>query len=543
MKFIKKLKSIFTRIKYILFLDKFTRDYIEFNKKKFPEIENSKVNGEVLVDLFEWKPFVFFWSILSNYLCKKKNLKIKFFYLPLYENIFEKYFFFKRPLVKIYNSFGAKLAFTSCGKKLTNDEKLYFEKEFKKFKSKEELLKYKYNGMLMGDLIYDSAIRSFQLPSLDIKDLKLKEKFLEAHLYYKIISKYLDNNNVKFLIPSDCVYNQYGIITRLCDERDIEVLILYNLGRGMTDFKLTRYNSKIKSNRNPYNSYKKDFNNKFKDEKKRKEVLAIGKKLILNRVKGKNKKGIQYLNSNPFINNKFAKNNLFEKNSFQVAIILHNFFDAPHKYRNLHYFDYLDWATDTINILDKKKINTYIKFHPINIGKSADDIAFRKIEKQIQRKQNFKILDKNTSYADLIKNNLKAAITCHGTVANELPFFGLKIINCGDNPHINYNFNIHPRSRHEYKNYIENIENLHVNINLYELYEFYFMNYYFYEQNNFKNKLKQSYLVKNNKDLRNEENIHFNDSANYYDFIISENNRSNIVDKLNAYINEYFTNT
>ena len=60
MKFIKKLKSIFTRIKYILFLDKFTRDYIEFNKKKFPEIENSKVNGEVLVDLFEWKPFVFF---------------------------------------------------------------------------------------------------------------------------------------------------------------------------------------------------------------------------------------------------------------------------------------------------------------------------------------------------------------------------------------------------------------------------------------------------------------------------------------------------
>ena len=75
------------------------------------------------------------------------------------------------------------------------------------------------------------------------------------------------------------------------------------------------------------------------------------------------------------------------------------------------------------------------------------------------------------------------------------------------------------------------------------MYEFYFMNYYFYEQNNFKNKLKQSYLVKNNKDLRNEENIHFNDSTNYYDFIISENNRSNIVDKLNAYINEYFTNT
>lgn len=539
---IRKLKNIYKKIKYILFLDKYTKNYINFNFQHFSKVKNEDIKGEVLIDFFDWKPFVFFWSILSNYLSKKKNLEIKFFYFPLYENFSEKYFIFKKPLIKIYESFGAKLSLTSLGNKLKKTEETNLNQIYKSFKCKSDLIGYKYKGILIGDLIYDSVIRSYQIPTVELNDERLRLKFLEAHLYFKLISDYLDKNNVKFLVPSDCVYNQYGIITRICDKRKIKVLILYNLGRGMSDFKLTKYNSLIKSSRNPFHEYKKIFNSLFPSILEKNKALKLGEKLLNNRVKGTNKEGIQYLNNNPYLKSKNLKQKLFSRETFQVVLVLHNFFDAPHKYREFYYCDYLEWAIDTINILKEHKINTYIKFHPINIGKSADDVAFKVIRNHIGKSDNFITLEKETSYADLIENNLKSAITCHGTVANELPYFGITVINCGDNPHINYKFCIHPFSKLDYRNYIKNIKNIKLEINLSELHEFYFMNYYYFNQNEFNNKIDNSYLVIEKKNCTNEDNIKFNESTKYYDYIISKNKNENIIKKINDYIKEYFTN-
>ena len=70
---IRKLKNIYKKIKYILFLDKYTKNYINFNFQHFSKVKNEDIKGEVLIDFFDWKPFVFFWSILSNYLSKKKK--------------------------------------------------------------------------------------------------------------------------------------------------------------------------------------------------------------------------------------------------------------------------------------------------------------------------------------------------------------------------------------------------------------------------------------------------------------------------------------
>ena len=102
----------------------------------------------------------------------------------------------------------------------------------------------------------------------------------------------------------------------------------------------------------------------------------------------------------------------------------------------------MEWVIDTINILKHKNINCYIKFHPIKIEQSADEKAYKIISSKIKNLQNFKILQSNISYVELVNNGLKAAITCHGTVANELPYYGIKVINCGDNPHINYKMKI-----------------------------------------------------------------------------------------------------
>ena len=111
---------------------------------------------------------------------------------------------------------------------------------------------------------------------------------------------------------------------------------------------------------------------------------------------------------------------------------------------------------DTIKILDRKKIKTYIKFHPIVIDKKADREAKEGIMKIVNNNQNFKIIDIKTSYKSLINNGLNSAITCHGTAACELSYYNINVINCGDNPHINYNFCTHTKSKKEYINLIFN---------------------------------------------------------------------------------------
>ena len=129
---------------------------------------------------------------------------------------------------------------------------------------------------------------------------------------------------------------------------------------------------------------------------------------------------------------------------------LHNFFDNPHKYRFLYYDDYLDWALNTIDILSKKQFNTYVKWHPISFKNPSDKKAKIVINQRLKSFSNVKMVVDEISYNDMIQNGLKWAITAHGTIANELPYFGVKVLNCGDNPHINYKFSITPTSKEDY---------------------------------------------------------------------------------------------
>ena len=75
----------FNTLMRISFLDKNTKKYIQLNKKIFKNDQNLKIKyqGIVLVDFFDWNPFIFFWSILSNFKKKKKTFKLNFLFSNL----------------------------------------------------------------------------------------------------------------------------------------------------------------------------------------------------------------------------------------------------------------------------------------------------------------------------------------------------------------------------------------------------------------------------------------------------------------------------
>ena len=98
-KFIKKLFKL-----RAFFITSQIRGYIKFNKAKWTKKRiNSK--GVVLVDLFEWHPFTYFFSYISNILRERFSVELKYFYFPLYKSSLLNFQFSINKITKIYKSF------------------------------------------------------------------------------------------------------------------------------------------------------------------------------------------------------------------------------------------------------------------------------------------------------------------------------------------------------------------------------------------------------------------------------------------------------
>ena len=174
----------------------------------------------------------------------------------------------------------------------------------------------------------------------------------------------------------------------------------------------------------------------------------------------------------------------------------------------------------------------------------------------IKLNTSIKYLNPLISHNQLIKEGINAVITCHGTIGSEYPYFNLLVINASNsNPHIKYNFNIHPRSINSLKKILNNLDKQKIKIKKKEVLEYYFMkNIYFsndwlfenFEElikycggykNIYKNKCYDFWLKNWNKDKQNK----LTNSINK--FISSKNYMMNFEHKnftLTQHLNEKF---
>jgi len=74
-----------------------------------------------------------------------------------------------------------------------------------------------------------------------------------------------------------------------------------------------------------------------------------------------------------------------------------------------------------------------------------------------------------------------------------------------------------------------------------KLYEFFFMHFYYLEHKNFKNKLSENFIIKDLKNKSNEFKAQYNNSSKYYNYIIQKDLNEGSINKIENYINEYFS--
>jgi len=530
LKYINKILSLKRFLNTNVLIDNDTKKYINFNKEKWQKnnaIKKAEKNKQiVLIDLFPWFPWIHFWGYIVNFLIKKFNVEVKFFYFDLYQGTGNKYKFYIRKLEKIFLSFNVSKGITEYDIKRINSEYIKQKKIFKKLSnSKKKIINYKKNKILIGDLIYDTYLRITLRPTVDLKDPLLEEIFIRADNIFNSVSKYFIYNKVFCVIPSHVCYISYGIISRIAASKKIHVFKIRSENRGNALYRLTKLSNKYLVDEPPYWNYKKIFS-KFSRKQKLKN-LKIGKKILQKRLSGEFDKNLPYMTTSQFKVQKKSKLKKSDKES--IIIFPHCYFDNPHRYRGMIFNDFYDQVLYFLEL--SKKLSNYEWYYKPHPNEIQSDLNVHK--DLMKHYKNVNYLSKSFNHYEILKLNPKCIITNHGTIAHEYAALKIPVINTGDNPHINYNFCLHAKSLKNLENFMNNLNKSikKINFDKNQIYEYLFMHYdYFQNFNNERNFLNDRYF--------SHKNINLNNNSNLLNYFIKNSNKYD--DNINKYLKEFF---
>lgn len=340
--------------------------------------------------------------------------------------------------------------------------------EFDRIQQKDDVLSIKFQGILIGDLIYDSYLRKNNVPTIDLNDKKLKKIISDAILFCYQIKNYLKEQQPVAVVLSHAVYVQYGILARFACSENIPVIMFDNWTVGPV-VKLSKNHYLQTAN---HSEYRKDFINNGFGAKER----SVSKLMLEKRLEGEIDDGLAYMRESAFkrVNNENNELIKLKQEKNIVVIMGHCFFDSPHIYLNSVFPDFYEWLKHTIQVIESCDLDQtfYIKPHPNGL---PGNIAI--IKQLISRSKKVKILDPTISNADLLECHLSAVITVYGTAIHEFSYKNVPVIACGDNPHSNYEFYFLAKTIAEYDDFLKNISVLEVTKDKNSILEFFYMHY------------------------------------------------------------------
>lgn len=444
------------------FENKILKSYLEDIRKYYLKNNQNENQKYLLIEKIRCYPYLEFIliAIITSHLKKNKVLSFKF-----EKEMIDKFSRDQDAVQKILNQIGDNKNFTINFFLYLNLKFLLQSFEiFAKIKEKKDILKIELDGIIVGDLIYDTYLKKYNKKTVNIKSPYLLWVILQSIVILNLVKEIFLKYKIEAVFPGDVSYIYSGILARYSVYKKINCFLFTD-----SIFPSLKKFDKYYYRRENYWDYRKKFN-KFSNYFKKLSLIKgrdLAKQILDNGKDGNI--DLPYLNSLKPHNIKFK---FYEIKDEFGLIALHDFSDSPHIYRWSIFEDIYEWLVKTVSICSKTNLNWLIKPHP---NSKLKDYSFLNLKKYGTK---FQIIPKNLTNQSLIKKGLKIAITSHGSIAHELPYFGIPVVNAGDNPTINYKFSYSPKNIEEYKNLITNYKNLEVKKHLKnEIYEFFYMHY------------------------------------------------------------------
>jgi len=456
----------------------------------FKELDKNNIKSNnnslnILVEFNSFKSGHIYIALIARFLSKINHFNMIGFLnystsiTSLNNSIFKKIKFIIGKFLKtnffgIYKAIGVNKiicpTFTTLIKKRANEK---FIEIYGAISSNDSVYDITIDNIKFGDLIYDGYLKENYTYNLDINSSKFKKYLhgvISIYFYWK---NYFENNKVDYVIGVHGVY-AYGIMLRLAVFKNIEVFTFLS-------GKIHRLNKKKFYQNREFEDYKKNFtkiNNKTKEK-----AINITKKILGKKFQGEENTTFLWpmisSYSKKIDNSKKVLNN---NSKFKILIATHNVKDSISCYGPTLFADFSKWLEFLANISKKTDYEWYIKDHPF-YGKSYDEGQGGDKTKEltdyiVKNNENFFIIPSKTPNNKIINEKIDCVLTLYGSVAYEYAYFNIPVLTGSNNcPTINYDFNIHSKTKSEYEQNLMNLKNLKLEIKQNEITQYYFMRY------------------------------------------------------------------
>jgi len=436
--------------------DSATRRFMDHNREVWSRRPDA--DGEVLLEVNALHSATISYAYVAEVLSRQFGGRVKGYTagrVPIGSGVVE-------PMInRVYRSFGTTEIF--CVQATPEQEKrvaALSHELLPGFRTKEDVEDFHVEDVWIGDLLYDEHLRSLSVPTVTVGSDAFAATFLETLKQFVFWSDYLDAHDVRAVNVSHSVYN-YAILPRLC------------LARGIPTFQVNAGNAYRMSSSdmwayNDFFYFRKEFAKLPEDQQA--SARAAAKERLELRFSGRTGVDMPYSTKSAY--GKVGDGRVIEASGRpKILVALHCFFDSPHTYGKPLFPDFYEWLEFLGDISTRTDYDWYLKSHPDFLPGNAEIVeAFR------DRFDRFTVIPATTSHHQIIGEGIDVALTVYGSIGLEYAALGIPVINASTcNPHIEYPFNVHPKSRSEYEAVLLDLANLDLAIELEDVYEYYYM--------------------------------------------------------------------
>lgn len=355
------------------------------------------------------------------------------------------------------------------------EKKIYFLTYIKSFlvalncffqiKTPQQLTKYKFKNILIGDLVYDTWVYLTYQGSMKKLSFTVFKSLFNTVFYYYRLHKIFSSYSIKYLVlESEERTCNHGLIVRYALEKGISCFIL---AQNETRMALTRYNSfeellrKMRLMKPSLELVKMYENNQQLRQKainRCNEFLNIE---LFSKQFSQNLHIAHDPNRPIYTKEQLIKEFNLDPEKPIVVIMSHIFIDVPHAQGNHIFMDYMDWYKKTLLYIRKlDHVNWLIKPHPTSNSNY-------KRSKHTAEGVYYEILNDQYSHIKLLPDKIRtnsffnftnAFVSCMGSIGFESACYGIPTLQAAEGPNTGFGFTIDSHSEEEY---YKNLENIH----------------------------------------------------------------------------------
>lgn len=337
---------------------------------------------------------------------------------------------------RLYRVYTDRRAYRSAGISLSWQEVRDLRTAWRVWRSvssKEELLELKLEGILVGDLVYDTYLRFKPAPTLELRDPYLVLVLWQTLRDIRRANRYFSRLRPKCFLTSYSSYINHGVPVRIALQKGIRVFSFGNFQEFAKELSTTDFFH----TRNP-NRYREIFRSLPDQERRR----AAADESLGRRIGGAIDHATSYMRRSAYS----GSGRLNHDVRGAAVVFLHDFFDSPHCFQWMLFADFWEWAKNTFQIARDAGVRLFAKPHPNEVVESQHVVA--KLKEMFPE---VTFLPPDVSNTELVNAGIACGITVRGSVANELAYLGVPTIGAGHHPHISFDFCQTARTLEEYE--------------------------------------------------------------------------------------------